>query len=286
MRKWAAVFLTALLMTGAFFLPVRLSERDDQRLLNKPHIIRQEEREGFAESLQLTTAEKLLLLRSSGVSSVVLENETATVIYGAEKGVGTGVNTFALTPATPDLTPELEENSRKWEERLTRILSEIRSLQTLGALPYLWDASDGVACTSRHQILYIDQDSQVSFLVYSMYLTSPTYSMYLTADAKTFRLLSFRISWNKCPPPGWGFQGTARFGTAWRDYWDMDSVSSAWDTEYIRSVLEISDAVQNRSGSCSANADVAFAYGGQTLRVPLVNWVNSNQDGILEWNNL
>ena len=285
MRRATAVFLTALLTAGAFFLPARLSERDDLRLLNTPHVIRQEEREGFAESLQLSAAEKLLLLRSSSVSSVALDDDTVTILYGNEKAE-VKVYPSDLPPNNPELTSELEENARKWEERTARVLTEIRSLQTLGALPYLWEDSAEVVCTSRHQLLYIDQDSQLSFLVYSMYLTSPTYNMYLTADAKTFRIFSFRISWNKCPPPGWGFQGTAQFGTAWRDYWGMDSVSSAWNTEYIRSVLEMPDAALNRNGSYNANADIAFTYGGQTLRVPLVNWVSGNMDGMLEWNNL
>ena len=39
-----------------------------------------------------------------------------------------------------------------------------------------------------------------------------------------------------------------------------------------------------RSGSYNANADIAFTYDGQTLRAPLVNWVYSNSDGVLEWN--
>lgn len=286
MRKAAAVIAAVLLVAGAYFLPVRLSEWEGQRLLDEPHITRQEEREGFAESLQLSVAEKLLLLRSSSVTSVVLEDYAATVIYGSSKNVGIHIDASSFVEEDPDVSYELEESAVRWEERLARILSEIRVLQSLGALPYLWDSTAAVECTSRHQILYIDRDSQVSFLVYSMYLTSPSYSVYLTADAKTFRILSFRISWNKHEPPGWGFLGTAQFGTAWRDYWGMDSVSSAWNTDYIRNILEMPENSLNRGGSFNANADITFSYDSQTLRVPLVNWVNSSMDGVLEWNNL
>ena len=61
-------------------------------------------------------------------------------------------------------------------------------------------------------------------------------------------------------------------------------VSSAWNSEYIRSLLDMPLEEFLRSGSYNANADIAFAYDGQTLRAPLVNWVYSNSDGVLEWN--
>ena len=78
---WAGLAAAALL-AAAFFLPALLSHWGDQRLLDEPHITRQdEEREGFAESLQLSVAEKLFLLRSGSVTSVALEDmETAEVL--------------------------------------------------------------------------------------------------------------------------------------------------------------------------------------------------------------
>ena len=278
---WAGLAAAALL-AAAFFLPALLSHWGDQRLLDEPHITRQdEEREGFAESLQLSVAEKLFLLRSGSVTSVALEDmETAEVLWQEKDTAGVS----ALWQGSADAARELEENEKKWQQRLTRVRSELRGLQTAGALPYLWDSGDEVECTAHRQTLYIDGESQVSFLAYDMTLSGPPYTIRVTVDAKSERILTFRLSWSKGQRPNWGFRGSARFGSAWRDYWGMDSVSSAWNSEYIRSLLDMPAEEFVRSGSYNANADIAFTYDGQTLRVPLVNWVYSNTDGVLEWN--
>ena len=69
-NSWAGLAAAALL-AAAFFLPAALSQWGDRRLLDEPHITRQdEEREGFAESLQLSVAEKLFLLRSGSAVCV------------------------------------------------------------------------------------------------------------------------------------------------------------------------------------------------------------------------
>ena len=82
MRNVWAGLAAAALLAAAFFLPAALSQWGDQRLLDDPHITRQdEEREGFAESLQLSVAEKLFLLRSSSVTSVTLADMEAASIY-------------------------------------------------------------------------------------------------------------------------------------------------------------------------------------------------------------
>lgn len=278
---WAGLAAAALL-AAAFFLPALLSQWGDQRLLDEPHITRQdEEREGFAESLQLSVAEKLFLLRSGSVTSVALEDmETAEVLWQEKDTAGVS----ALWQGSADAARELEENEKKWQQRLTRVRSELRGLQTAGALPYLWDSGDEVECTAHRQTLYIDGESQVSFLAYDMTLSGPPYTIRVTVDAKSERILTFRLSWSKGQRPDWGFRGSARFGSAWRDYWGMDSVSSAWNSEYIRSLLDMPAEEFVRSGSYNANADISFTYDGQTLRVPLVNWVYSNTDGVLEWN--
>ena len=278
---WAGLAAAALL-AAAFFLPALLSHWGDQRLLDEPHITRQdEEREGFAESLQLSVAEKLFLLRSGSVTSVALEDmETAEVLWQEKDTAGVS----ALWQGSADAARELEENEKKWQQRLTRVRSELRGLQTAGALPYLWDSGDEVECTAHRQTLYIDGESQVSFLAYDMTLSGPPYTIRVTVDAKSERILTFRLSWSKGQRPDWGFRGSARFGSAWRDYWGMDSVSSAWNSEYIRSLLDMPAEEFVRSGSYNANADISFTYDGQTLRVPLVNWVYSNTDGVLEWN--
>ena len=256
MRNAFAVLAAVFLLAAAFFLPAALAQWEDRRLLDEPHITRQDqEREGFAESLQLSVAEKLLLLRSASVTSVAL-----------------------------DAAYEAEEAAQKWEQRLERVQRELWSLQTLGAMPYLWSSGETAACTGYSQRLYIDQESQVSFLAYTMSLNCAPYSIHVMADAKSERILGFRLSWTKGAAPSWGFRGCTRFGTAWRDYWGMDSVSAAWNSEYIRSILEMPEEEFLRSGSYNSNADVAFSYGGQNLRVPLVNWVYSNSDGVLEWN--
>ena len=278
---WAGLAAAALL-AAAFFLPALLSQWGDQRLLDEPHITQQdEEREGFAESLQLSVAEKLFLLRSGSVTSVALEDmETAEVLWQEKDTAGVS----ALWQGSADAARELEENEKKWQQRLTRVRSELRGLQTAGALPYLWDSGDEVECTAHRQTLYIDGESQVSFLAYDMTLSGPPYTIRVTVDAKSERILTFRLSWSKGQRPNWGFRGSARFGSAWRDYWGMDSVSSAWNSEYIRSLLDMPAEEFVRSGSYNANADISFTYDGQTLRVPLVNWVYSNTDGVLEWN--
>ena len=160
---WAGLAAAALL-AAAFFLPALLSHWGDQRLLDEPHITRQdEEREGFAESLQLSVAEKLFLLRSGSVTSVALGDvETAEVLWQEKDTAGVS----ALWQGSADAARELEENEKKWQQRLTRVRSELRGLQTAGALPYLWDSGDEVECTAHRQTLYIDGESQVSFLSY------------------------------------------------------------------------------------------------------------------------
>lgn len=296
-NSWAGLAAAALL-AAAFFLPAALSQWGDQRLLDQPHITRQEEeREGFAESLQLSVAEKLFLLRSGSVTSVDLADVETVAVYMQrenQKGMLTGdaslfrqkdadeVSVFWQEDA--DVAYELEESEKKWKQRLSRVRSELRGLQTAGALPYLWDSEDEVECTAHRQTLYIDRESQVSFLAYDMSLSGPPYAIRVTVDAKSERILAFRLSWSKGQRPDWGFRGSARFGSAWRDYWGMDSVSSAWNSEYIRSLLDMPAEEFVRSGSYNANADISFTYDSQTLRVPLVNWVYSNTDGVLEWN--
>ena len=283
-NSWAGLAAAALL-AAAFFLPAALSQWGDQRLLDEPHITRQdEEREGFAESLQLSVAEKLFLLRSGSVISVALEDMETAAVYFKNQGGNITLESASLWADGEEGAYELEENERKWNQRLARVRSELRGLQTAGALPYLWDSEDEVTCTAHHQTLYIDQESQLSFLAYDMSLSGPPYAMRVMVDAKTERILSFRLSWSKGQRPDWGFRGSARFGSAWRDYWGMDSVSSAWNSEYIRSLLDMPLEEFLRSGSYNANADIAFTYDGQTLRAPLVNWVYSNSDGVLEWN--
>ena len=87
MRRYLLLLLAALLAAGAVFLPGQLSQWGDQVRLDEPHITRQdEEREGFAESLQLSVAEKLFLLRSGSVISVALEDMETAAVYFKNQG--------------------------------------------------------------------------------------------------------------------------------------------------------------------------------------------------------
>ena len=72
MRNVLMALAAAALVAAAFFLPEQLSLLEDQQLLDRPNIVQQEEREGFAESMQLQVAEKLLLMRSATVSRMEL----------------------------------------------------------------------------------------------------------------------------------------------------------------------------------------------------------------------
>ena len=76
MRKYAAALAVVLLMAAAFFLPEWLSALNDRQLLDNPVIqAENEEREGFAESMQRAVAEKVLLLRGGGFNAMELSRE-------------------------------------------------------------------------------------------------------------------------------------------------------------------------------------------------------------------
>ena len=68
--------LTLALVALAIFLPAKLSQWNDRLLLDEPHVLRQDaEREGFAESMQLSIGEKLLMTRSGSASVLRLEED-------------------------------------------------------------------------------------------------------------------------------------------------------------------------------------------------------------------
>ncbi len=186
MRKYLAVATTLLLVVLAFFLPALFSQWNDSQLLDEPHILRgTEEREGFAESIQLTVAEKILLLRSGSLTPLPLGDrdepeirvalvEGETRIYESEE------------PSVPNAAAGTDGNvSQEWANRLERVQSEICILQSMGALPSLWSWSETVESSGLGQILYIDSDTQVSFLVYHMELSCAPYSLSLAVDAQS-----------------------------------------------------------------------------------------------------
>ena len=81
MRNVLMALAAAALVAAAFFLPEQLSLLEDQQLLDRPNIVQQEEREGFAESMQLQVAEKLLLMRSATVSRMELGDGVVQGLY-------------------------------------------------------------------------------------------------------------------------------------------------------------------------------------------------------------
>jgi len=286
MRKYLAVAMTVLLVVLAFFLPAQFSQWNDSQLLDEPHILREaEEREGFAESIQLTVAEKILLLRSGSLTPLPLSDKVEqeirvalvdeeTVIYGSEE------------PSVPNAAAGTDGDiSQEWAGRLERVQTEVRTLQTMGALPSLWSWSDNmVESSSLGQILYIDSETQVSFLIYHMELSCAPYSLALTVDAQSGKILSFSLRWAWGAPPDWGGRGASNFGNAWRDYWGMDSVSGAWYTDYIRAILVETESMMQINGEYNSNADLAFSYDGQELRIPLSNWAGSKWGCGIRWN--
>lgn len=298
MRKAVVIVLAALLMAAAFFLPAKLSVWNDQQLLDEPHITQEDEREGFAESVQLTVAEKLLLLQSGTLSSMVLGDlviqggmnasvfvnraETADEIsfYFEEKFPG---DEAALTM---DTDAEQEKTRQKWVERLSAVRSEVRTLQAMGAMPQLWDADSELEFHGYGETLYVDSTTRMSFQAYRMRLDGAPFSLDVLVDAQSQRILAFNLDWYSGTPLNWGFRGAANFGTAWRDYWGLDSVNDSWYSDYVKSILENTDAMLHSNGDYNANGQIIFSYGGQSLKIPVANWAFYDRNRSLWWNYL
>lgn len=298
MRKAVVIVLAALLMAAAFFLPAKLSVWNDQQLLDEPHITQEDEREGFAESVQLTVAEKLLLLQSGTLSSMVLGDlvvqggmnasvfvnraETADEIsfYFEEKFPGDEATLVMETDA------EQEKTRQKWVERLSAVRSEVRTLQAMGAMPQLWDADSELEFHGYGETLYVDSTTRMSFQAYRMRLDGAPFSLDVLVDAQSQRILAFNLDWYSGMPLNWGFRGAANFGTAWRDYWGLDSVNDSWYSDYVKSILENTDAMLHSNGDYNANGQIIFSYGGQSLKIPVANWAFYDRNRSLWWNYL
>lgn len=283
-----ALPLTALLVVLAFFLPAQLSQWDDRALLDTPNIVREEERELFADSIRLTVPEKLLLLRSGDLSWLDLEDAGAGQVRVAlvEGEAQISVSMEAeLENAAADVQAEAEKNAQKWSARLSAAQSELRVLQRLGALPTLWSDTDVVELTSQREVIYIDQESQVSFTLYYMELSCAPYTVSLAVDAETGRILILTLRWTRGSAPSWGINGAMNFGIAWRDYWGLDGVDASWRSQYIQSILENTEGQLRNSGDFASAAEVSFTYDGQTLPVRLVCWASgSSRICSIQWN--
>ena len=312
MRKYLAALATLALVALAFFLPAWLLELEDQQRMDVPHITREEEeREGFAESLQLTVGEKLLFLRSgspvnmdaggiwvSGLYTVppagesagtiehgqvefqpVLESETSFFFQNTgNKQTGD----MQLVDST--LEQMVEEAYATWDRRLLSAWSELRVLQSLGGLPDLWKPGYQLEYICSGETLYIDAATRVSFQVYTISFSCSPYTLHLTVDEQSGRVLRFSLEWSAETQLNWGLQGEGSFGPAWRDYWRMDNVGSSCFTPYIKEILASSAESLRNNGEYNANGQIVFVYDGQSLAVNLSNQMTYKRGSFLMWN--
>lgn len=314
MRNYFAALAALLLIAAAVFLPEELAQWNDTALLDEPHILRQGEvREGFAERMQLTVGEKLLLLRSGKLSRVPLEEAYLTdageemefryaitdgvVEFYADSYLGTNLSVLdpgeaiATTAATIAFDKQLEEldsaaraSAQEWTDRLESVLLELQKLQSAGALPSLWDSRETAEVTDRALSVYVDRDTQLSFQTYSLTLSCAPYMLSVTVDAQSGKLLGFILRWLNNFQPYWGYRGAERFGTAWRDYWGLDSVSPGWSNSYNREILESAEEAVRMNGDYNANSQINFSYNDQTLQIPLTSNATSNRGCAVGWN--
>lgn len=265
----------ALLVAAAFFLPEMLLAWGDSQSLDVLQMESQdEEREGFAESIQLTVAEKVMLLRSGRLTRVNLEQEVlVNISFAAEDGEAS-VRYYAsseeATLQSEEAAGLYPEDARElWEERANALRSEIGTLQTLGGLPELWKSGGDPDFAVIGIFLLLDPDTRMNFQVYQISLLAEDYTLNLLVDVDSGRILSLELHWSGAEPPNWGPRGASNFGSAWRDYWRMDSVSTGWYTEHIRNLLESADLYVSNSGDYAAHDQITFMYDGQSLSIPL-----------------
>ena len=291
-----AAFMAAALLALAFILPEWLSAVHDRQLLDSPALqLQDEEQEGFAESIQLTVAEKVMLLRSGEVNVMQLGQEEVEGVYASvlPDGWELTLNVSVDKPVLPEMkaatdeeiTSYLAELNQTWEERLEAVQTEIRSLQAVGGLPDLWDEEDEpLDCTGYGELLYIDPDTRMSFQVYHLTLSRNTMSMRLMVDIQSGRILSFTLQWGREDIPSWGLRGAANFGGVWRNYWGMDSVSSGWYDDYTRNILERAEELYRNNGDYASHGQISFTYDGQSLSIPLECEGRRGRSFVIRWN--
>lgn len=175
-RFWAVLALAAVLVALAFFLPPQVSRWYDQQLMDEPKVTQVEDREGLADSIRLTVAEKLMLLQSGNLSFLALPGEEAEVRYIIKDGSG-GV----YISSEPEVDEPIE-GDEEWETRLTGVKRELLALQRTGGLPELWTEDTNPELISSGEMLYIDNNTQVSFLVYHMELSFSGWGIGVTVD--------------------------------------------------------------------------------------------------------
>ena len=299
MRKGMAFLAVAVLVALAFFLPEWVSAMNDRKLLDSPSIqVQDEAQEGFAESIQLSVAEKVMLLRSGSMTVMELDHGQVGGTYVPANPTG-DANTAFSAASGEDLAnrPELkaasdaeieayvEEVFQLWQARLEEIRNELRSLQAAGGLPELWSEESELSYTGYGDLLYMDPDTKMSFQVYRALLDAGSYTMDLTVDVQSGRILSFSLRWSRDARPSWGIRGASSFGGVWRNYWGLDSVSSGWYNEYNKSILEQTEESYRINGDYSAHGQIAFTYDGQSLPIPLDCEAYGGWSFSISWNN-
>ena len=276
-KFWAALALAAALTALAFYLPPQISRWDDRKIMDEPRVTQLEDREGLADSLRLTVAEKLLLMQEGNLSYLALPGEEARVRYTIANDTG-GV----YVSSEPEVEVPAEDDA-EWGARLAVVRREMLVLQRAGALPELWAEDVQAELTGSEEVLCIDNDTQLSFLICHMSLTFPNWNVGVSFDQKSGKILSMSLRWLRTQPPSWGAAGTVGFGGAWRDYWGMDSVDPNWNTPRVSEILSASAPLAGNSGDYSAAGEVAFTYDGQTLRAPLYGWCSGGSCAV-QWN--
>lgn len=287
-----AIAGTALLVGLAFFLPDRISRWKDGMLLDSPKIIEEEGQEGFAESIRLTMPEKLRLIRSRNHTAVILpepELERAITAKKVSEGWssvhGVKLGEAALQEGDDEEAQARAESAEEWSRRLVSALMELRALQRVGAMPTLWPDGSEVALTNHKELLCVDNDTQVTFLVYDMELTCSSYTLSLSVDAQTGKFLSVSIRWTREGDLTWSGGDVQNFGTAWRDYWGMDGAELSYlDSQYIRGLLMETNTLGQRNGDYTSTTEVSFTYDGQSIRIPLRCRAIGGRECSIQWN--
>ena len=275
-RFWASLALAAALIALAFFLPPQISRWEDRKIMDQPRITRVEDREGLADSLGLTVAEKLLRMQEGDLSYLSLPGEGAQVCYTIEEGTG-----HVYISSEPEQRDPAEEDEAAGV-RLTAGLPGGAGPPRSRGPPPPWRGGVPAELTDSGEILCIDNNTQLSFLICHASLSLPNGSAGVTYDQQSGKILSLSLRWLRDQPPSWGAGGAANFGGAWRDYWGMDSVDPGWSTVRIKEILSTTPPLAG-SGDYAAAGEITFTYDGQELRAPVYSWGSSGTCA-LQWN--
>ena len=133
-------------------------------------------------------------------------------------------------------------------------------------------------------MLYLDPGTHMSFQVYQMSLHWEDCAMDLMVDEQSGRILSLTLyCYQEDGMPQWGSRGASGFGSAWRDYWRMDSVSTGWYNEHTRDILEDLPAQAAGSGDYASD-QITFMYDTQSLSIPLECQSSRGRLFFIAWN--